>query len=123
MGYITEGELHSGLEELGLRANPEHVDSLWQTIMYNDKNKDGKINYEEFRSFAMWRTENLRRTFDLVDADGDGTISAKELQDALHREGLDAPMSKIKAILTSLDDDHDGKVTFEDFRKMYVLSC
>ena len=120
-GFITDRELRVGLEELGIRANPDRVDEIWANIIYNDKNGDGKINYEEFRSFAMWRTENLRRTFDEIDANEDGTISAEELQRALHKEGLDAPLKKVKRILHSLDENGDGRVSFEDFRKMYTL--
>ena len=119
-GFITNAGLREALETLGLRADPDTVDELWSSIVYNDVDGDGKINYDEFRSFALWRTENLRRTFDEIDANEDGTISAEEVQRALNKEGLDAPLSKVREILLHMDSDANGHVTFEDFRKLCV---
>ena len=65
-GYLTREDFFQGLVELGIRADPDHIEDIWDTILYNDETGDGQISLEEFYNFAIWRTAKLRESFDKV---------------------------------------------------------
>ena len=122
-GFITKDDLLKGLDRLGLRSpdSSEGEDMLWEKLLYNDANKDGKISLEEFSSFALWRCEHLKKTFDELDMDGNGQLEYEEVQLALKKIGLDASKDSVKKIMNRMDADKDGKVSFEEFRQLTMM--
>ena len=59
-------------------------DQLWESM---DRDGDGEISYDEFIAAAIDKaalltTENVDRTFRLIDLDGNGQLSREELEKA-----------------------------------------
>lgn len=53
--------------------------------------------------------------FQLMDADGSGTISTAELLTALRELGLELPRSELQQMVRAVDADGSGEVSFEEF--------
>lgn len=104
----------------------EHRRMFDRLLSENDKNKDGKLNLDEFRSGLM---EDRRRAeagrdgaqpglgrgiepgevFKRMDRNGDGKLTADDLPE----QGRD----RFKAFAERVDADKDGAISEEEFRK------
>uniref|UniRef100_A0A0E0L0U5 EF-hand domain-containing protein n=1 Tax=Oryza punctata TaxID=4537 RepID=A0A0E0L0U5_ORYPU len=64
--------------------------------------------------------EDMREAFGVFDEDGDGYISAAELQAVLSRMGLPeaACMARVRDMIAAADRDSDGRVDYEEFKAM-----
>lgn len=59
-----------------------------------------------------------REAFDLFDADGSGTIDAKELKVAMRALGFEPKKEEIRKMIAEADRDGSGSVDFEEFLAM-----
>ena len=64
--------------------------------------------------------EEMREAFKVFDVDGDGFISAAELQEVLKKLGLPeaSSMANVKEMICNVDRDRDGRVDFSEFKCM-----
>ncbi|KAL6865102.1 hypothetical protein ACP4OV_016253 [Aristida adscensionis] len=64
--------------------------------------------------------EEMREAFGVFDEDGDGYISAAELQAVLARMGVPeaASMATVRDMIAAADRDGDGRVDFDEFKAM-----
>merc|ERR1719242_2716998 len=101
--------------------------------MYNsvDEDKSGTINLPEFRQWVQkvkdmaakvekgqMVTDFLKKTFEELDADKSGQLSLAELINAMKAKSEDltkALGNNFLYMMTSVDDDHNRKVNFEEF--------
>ena len=83
-GFLSEGELKEGLQECMGSFRYENED--WADIIAAiDTNGDGQVDFSEFIAAALNRMlilseENIRKTFDMFDKDGNGYITSDELK-------------------------------------------
>ncbi|XP_039020856.1 probable calcium-binding protein CML43 [Hibiscus syriacus] len=63
---------------------------------------------------------DLTEAFKVFDEDGDGFISAKELQAVLWKLGLPEgkDIGRVEQMICSVDQNHDGRVDFFEFKHM-----
>lgn len=63
---------------------------------------------------------DLSEAFKVFDEDGDGYISARELQIVLAKLGLQEgrEMESVEMMISSVDRNHDGRVDFFEFKDM-----
>jgi calcium-dependent protein kinase len=77
-GELSFEELKGGLEKEGLKV--ADIKALMDRM---DADHNGKVNYTEFLAgFAgegQFSEEGIRRAFDLLDRDGNGSVSKQEL--------------------------------------------
>jgi len=59
-----------------------------------------------------------RHAFQLFDADGDGTISIKELYEVMRSLGQNPTETEIEDMINEVDTDRNGTIDFEEFCKM-----
>ena len=59
--------------------------------------------------------EDSKTFFNILDQDGDGNISAKELNHLLLLLGEKIPFSSVKAMIAKLDDDSNGSISLKEF--------
>ncbi|RZR84994.1 hypothetical protein BHM03_00011915 [Ensete ventricosum] len=122
-GEITVEELALALDRLGLGASP---DELRPTVAaYIPPGRAG-LAFEEFE--ALHRAleihgegeEDMREAFRVFDEDGDGFISASELQAVLVKLGLAEGRSivRVQEMICSVDQNSDGRVDFGEFKHM-----
>lgn len=66
------------------------------------------------------QNEDLWEAFKVFDEDGDGYISAKELQVVLGKLGLVEGnlIDNVQRMILSVDTNHDGRVDFHEFKDM-----
>ncbi|TKW28052.1 hypothetical protein SEVIR_3G298700v4 [Setaria viridis] len=64
--------------------------------------------------------EEMREAFSVFDENGDGYISATELQAVLARMGLPEAgcMARVRDMIAAADRDSDGRVDFDEFKAM-----
>jgi calcium-binding protein CML len=60
----------------------------------------------------------LKQAFNHFDKSGDGHISKDELKGALETLGLPSNSFEIKFLIKAIDKDHDGTVSFDEFKKL-----
>jgi Ca2+-binding EF-hand superfamily protein len=145
-GSLSRKELEDAYAKL-LNTTEEKSGKNWQNLMLDaglntdfyvfeqfDTNQDGKVTWEEF-SKTLQPAPNielfLKRTFDRLDANGDGIISKEELTDAFTRVlDIASPLAGNKTFrmllkdaginpdslnFEKLDTNQDGIITREEF--------
>uniref|UniRef100_A0A673V118 Centrin 1 n=2 Tax=Suricata suricatta TaxID=37032 RepID=A0A673V118_SURSU len=59
--------------------------------------------------------QEVRKAFDLFDADGSGTIDVKELKVAMRALGFEPRKEEMKKMISEVDKQGTGKISFNDF--------
>ncbi|XP_053846662.1 centrin-2-like isoform X2 [Vidua macroura] len=57
----------------------------------------------------------IRNAFELFDTDGSGSIDVKDLKVAMRALGFEPKKEEIKKIISDIDKEGTGKITFSDF--------
>nr|CBX25368.1 hypothetical_protein [Oryza brachyantha] len=85
---------------------------------------EGGLVLEEIAAAAPADEGELKETFAVFDADGDGRISAEELRAVLASLG-DALCSvdDCRRMIGGVDTDGDGFVCFDEFARMMMHGC
>ncbi|XP_020089711.1 calmodulin-like protein 7 [Ananas comosus] len=142
-GFVTSTELEESFRRLGLFASSREVMHMVSKV---DANRDGLIDLEEFREIyeSVVAAEgdaksssgekgggeeeeegemDLKEAFDVFDGNGDGVISAEELGLVLSSLGLrqGGRVEDCHDMIRKVDEDGDGMVNFEEFKKMMVV--
>lgn len=80
----TDGDGNLSLEEMTAareaRDQERHADRVAKRLERHDTNGDGVLSLEE--ATAVAKTGRMEKMFDRIDADGDGTITKAEVEDA-----------------------------------------
>jgi calmodulin len=85
----------------------------------------GQIEFDEFarvmagQFFRKHSESELRAAFRQFDQDNSGYIQAKELQNIMTKMGRRVHTSEIDAMIQSLDSSGDGKISFEEFARLF----
>lgn len=118
-------ELHSKFGER--YENMENRD--WLKILEGcDLNNDGVIDFQDFLSCSVDRralvhNAEIKRAFQLIDADKDGKLSREDFQSLFNAyEQSGAKNRKIndqlwKEILLEADTNGDGEISFQEFKR------
>ena len=64
----------------------------------------------------------FREIFNLVDRDGGGTITKEELGELMDTLGIDATPEEIDLMIHEIDQDNNGEIDFEEFKKLMSKS-
>ncbi|PVD32639.1 hypothetical protein C0Q70_08083 [Pomacea canaliculata] len=117
---ICAGELGKVLRCLGMNVSEADVQQIIKEL---DKNRNGKIEYKEFKAFMqeeMRKAEDpaeqekaVRMAFRVFDQNGDGFIDVKELQNAMKNLGEPLTDKELTDMMKEADMDKDGKINYE----------
>ncbi|XP_074322561.1 calcium-binding protein CAST-like [Apium graveolens] len=136
-GMLTADELSQALSILGLEADPSEIDSMISSYV---KPGNPGLTFEDFEALhqslnnAFFADDNenaalteqdsqesdLSEAFKVFDEDGDGFISAKELQVVLGKLGFPEgrEIDRVELMISSVDRNRDGRVDFFEFKDM-----
>jgi len=123
-GVISSDEVGAVMRSLG--QNPTETD-IQDFIREVDMDGNGNIDFEEFcnvmapkmKSQAEEEAE-LLESFKVFDKNGDGFISAKELQDMMLTLGEKLTNEEVDEMIKEADTNGDGKVDYEEFVKLML---
>ncbi|KAG6014927.1 hypothetical protein E4U54_004578 [Claviceps lovelessii] len=99
--------------------NANHL--LKQIMKEVDTNRDGKIQYEEFRVFVEEAERQLFFLFHAIDKDGNGKIDTAELQTAFRTAGLSVSSRRLSDFFRDLDGNNDGYVSYDEWRNFLLF--
>ncbi|KAL5231661.1 hypothetical protein ABZP36_030437 [Zizania latifolia] len=134
-GEITVDELAQALDALGLVADR---DGLAATVASYVPEGAAGLRFEDFDALhralgdALFGSlddaaaaghddeEEMREAFKVFDVDGDGFISADELQEVLKKLGLPeaGSLATVREMICNVDRNSDGRVDFGEFKSM-----
>ncbi|CAM8883871.1 unnamed protein product [Rhodiola kirilowii] len=120
-GKISSSELGAMITSLGQTATEEEIEKM---VLEADKDGDGFISLEEFIEINIKDVdsdeilESLRGAFSVFDIDGNGSISAEELHKVLKGLGEQCSVTECKRMISGVDSDGDGLISFEEFKVM-----
>ncbi|OTB01597.1 hypothetical protein M426DRAFT_63815 [Hypoxylon sp. CI-4A] len=125
LDYQGKGELDwKGLQK-GLRRIDHPMknadDMLKNIIKVVDTNGDGKIQYEEFRTFVSAAERQLFVLFKSIDRDQNGKLDKEELHHAVQRAGLAVPIRRLDELFENIDHNRDGFITYEEWRNFLLF--
>ena len=123
--FDTDGDGSISVKELGkvirsLGQNPTDSEII-NIISKADTNRNGTIEFEEFvvmmshRMKSVSFEDDIRKTFDLFDKNGDGFITFKELRRVLSCLKINLTDGEIDTMLRESDYDRDGRVSYDEF--------
>ncbi|MEW5311648.1 MAG: hypothetical protein WDW38_003344 [Sanguina aurantia] len=117
-GLVGAGELQAALTRLGLPTSQEYLDDV---LHHFDLSHNRSIDFSRFNTHVRRMETNLGRAFRSYDTNGDGTIDGPELGAALARVGLPPSERQVRCMLALLDTDHDGGVSYREFRRFACM--
>ncbi|KAJ4832517.1 hypothetical protein Tsubulata_000075 [Turnera subulata] len=141
---ITVQDLSQALSLLGLDADLSELESTIQShirpgnagLTYEDfvnlhqsldnaffgmeAEEDGAEDGDDEQAKLKQEESDLTEAFKVFDEDGDGYISADELQVVLKKLGLPeaTEIDRVRQMIVSVDRNHDGRVDFFEFKDM-----
>ena len=115
-GMLNKKELQPLLARFGRNYSDEF---LSETVEHMDMDGSGQIDYSEFISAVIARDKiltdaNLHQSFDTFDVDKTGKISKDDLKKVLELGST----SQVETIIRQVDANHDGEISFEEFKVM-----
>ena len=84
LGYLDYPQIEAGLSALQIPAHYKYAKDLFKVC---DANKDGRVDYNEFRRYMDDKELQLYRIFQAIDVQHNGCILPEELWEALLKAG------------------------------------
>ncbi|KAI4357551.1 hypothetical protein L6164_001491 [Bauhinia variegata] len=123
-GKISASELGSIMASLGEPTSEEELIGIIKGV---DSDGDGCINLDEFIELHTKDVdsnevmENLKDAFSVFDIDGNGSITAEELQKVMKNLGDECSVAECRKMISGVDSDGDGMIDFEEFKVMMMM--
>lgn len=119
-GRINLDELKRGLHKHGHQVPDQDVKILMDAA---DVDGDGTLEYSEFVALSihlrkLGNDDHLRKAFAFFDLDKSGYIEIEELSAALEDDLGPNHEEVINAIISDVDTNKDGKISYEEFATM-----
>ncbi|OVA09706.1 EF-hand domain [Macleaya cordata] len=118
VGYLDYTQIEAGLSGLQIPAEYKYARDLLKVC---DANRDGRVDYQEFRRYMDDKELELYRIFQAIDVEHNGCILPEELWDALVRAGIEIDDEELARFVEHVDKDNNGIITFEEWRDFLLL--
>ncbi|XP_019616385.1 PREDICTED: calmodulin-like [Branchiostoma belcheri] len=114
-GTIDRSEITAALRDLGLNPTSGFIETVLKSC---DEDRGQTISEDEFKHFldVLEQIKGLQQMFNEIDADGDGKMTVKELQDKsmkYYKENFS--QEKAESMVNFADADSDGTLTADEF--------
>ncbi|KAI3773532.1 hypothetical protein L1987_48062 [Smallanthus sonchifolius] len=117
-GYLDSGQIEVGLSALQIPSDYKYAKELLRVC---DANRDGRVDYQEFRRYMDDKELELYRIFQDIDVEHNGCILPEELYDALVKAGIVIDDDELASFVERVDKDNNGIITFEEWRDFLLL--
>eukprot|EP00268_Persea_americana_P048386 TRINITY_DN5107_c0_g3_i1.p1 TRINITY_DN5107_c0_g3~~TRINITY_DN5107_c0_g3_i1.p1 ORF type:complete len:510 (+),score=117.01 TRINITY_DN5107_c0_g3_i1:1073-2602(+) len=118
VGYFDYAQIEAGLSALQIPAEYKYAKDLLKVC---DANRDGRVDYQEFRRYMDDKELELYRIFQAIDVEHNGCILPEELWDALVKAGIQIDDEELARFVEHVDKDNNGIITFEEWRDFLLL--
>ncbi|CAN4088664.1 unnamed protein product [Withania somnifera] len=118
VGYLDHVKIEKGLFAMQIPADYKFARELLREC---DGNKDGRVDYLEFRKYMDDKELELYRIFQAIDVEHNGCILPEELWDALVKAGIEIDDDELARFVEHVDKDNNGIITFEEWRNFLLL--
>ncbi|GMY15240.1 calcium-binding mitochondrial carrier protein SCaMC-1-like [Fagus crenata] len=118
LGYLDYPQIEAGLSALQIPAHYKYAKDLFKVC---DANKDGRVDYNEFRRYMDDKELQLYRIFQAIDVQHNGCILPEELWEALLKAGIEIDDEELARFVEHVDKDNNGIITFEEWRDFLLL--
>ena len=85
LGYLDYAQIEAGLSALQIPGEYKYAKDLLKVC---DADRDGRVNYSEFRKYMDDKELELYRIFQAIDVEHNGCILPEELWEALVKAGM-----------------------------------
>lgn len=120
--FLSKEDIISVFNTMGIELSIEDCRIITQEM---SSSADEIINYEDF-SAIMYNEyehgvtdEDLRFLFDIIDVDNDGYLEPSDIQLLFKKCGAKLSIPETAEVIASYDDDFDGILSFQEFRKLF----
>lgn len=117
-GFLDCANIETGLSALQIPAEYKYGKDLLNVC---DANKDGRVDYQEFKRYMDNKELELYRIFQAIDVEHSGCILPEELYDALVSAGIEIGDEELALFVERVDKDNNGVITFEEWRDFLLL--
>ncbi|RCV04980.1 hypothetical protein SETIT_1G044800v2 [Setaria italica] len=128
-GHLDHAQIVAGLAALRVPAVPEGdagsgaglEDYARALLRACDRDRDGRVGYDDFRRYMDDKELELYRIFQAIDVEHNGCILPEELWHALVKAGIEIGDEELARFVEHVDKDNDGIITFEEWRDFLLL--
>ena len=114
-GQLDIAGLKKGLKKIDHPL--KNADNLLRDVLKAvDTSGDGQIQFNEFRVFVEHAERELWQLFESIDKDHSGALDKEELRLAFQRAGLTISNAKLDQFFDEVDTNHDGEISFDEWR-------
>ncbi|XP_050376322.1 calcium-dependent mitochondrial ATP-magnesium/phosphate carrier protein 2-like isoform X1 [Argentina anserina] len=117
-GYLDYAQIEAGLSALQIPGEYKYAKDLLKVC---DADRDGRVNYHEFRQYMDDKELELYRIFQAIDVEHNGCILPEELWEALVKAGIEMDDEELAHFVEHVDKDNNGIITFEEWRDFLLL--
>ncbi|KAG4915597.1 hypothetical protein JHK87_053154 [Glycine soja] len=120
LGFLDYSHIEAGLSALQIPAEYKYAKDLLNAC---DANKDGRVDFQEFRKYMDDKELELYRIFQAIDVAHNGCILPEELWEALVRAGMCIKIDdeELARFVERVDKDNNGVITFQEWRDFLLL--
>jgi calmodulin len=133
-GAISAAEIKPLLARFDINMTDKMIA---KTVKEVDEDDSGELDWFEFLAFVYAygegedalearftdvQLEQMRETFALFDASGDGLISLSELSKIMKKLGRKLPREQLQAMMAEVDADGSGNIEWDEFLQFMLLT-
>ncbi|XP_062229173.1 calcium-dependent mitochondrial ATP-magnesium/phosphate carrier protein 2-like isoform X1 [Phragmites australis] len=117
-GQLDYAQIEAGLAALQVPTECKYARELLRAC---DRDRDGRVGYDDFRRYMDDKELELYRIFQAIDVEHNGCILPEELWDALVKAGIEINDEELARFVEHVDKDNNGIITFEEWRDFLLL--
>uniref|UniRef100_A0A3B4CPJ7 EF-hand domain-containing protein n=1 Tax=Pygocentrus nattereri TaxID=42514 RepID=A0A3B4CPJ7_PYGNA len=116
-GFISVQELHEEMRRVGVVCGDEKM-----IVANSDRDKDGRLDYEEFLGYMMDREQKWKIDFQALDKKNCGAIDQEDIINVFKELGVVISKTNAKRIIQMMDEDSSMTVDWGEFLHHVIIN-